>query len=101
MSTGVTQASGVTAVPGSSTTGTISSITSTGGSISVTNPGGPTTNIEIAASGVAAGSYTNTSLTVNAQGIITAASSGADELSGTSGSIRGTALTVGTAAYGT
>lgn len=50
-------------------------------SVSATSPivssGGTTPNITHATSGVSAGSYTNASITVNAQGHVTAASSGA------------------------
>jgi hypothetical protein len=56
--------------------GTVSTITSSGGSITVTNPSGPTTNLDLTPTGVTPGSYTNTNLTVNADGQITAAANG-------------------------
>lgn len=58
--------------------GTISDITSSGGSIVVTAPTGPTTNVDVAASGVAAGTYGDTThvaqVTVGADGRVTNAS---------------------------
>lgn len=64
---------------GSQGTGTVVNTTSTGGSISVTNPTGPTVNIDVAPSGVTAGSYGSGSqsgtFTVGADGRVTAASS--------------------------
>lgn len=59
--------------------GTISDITSTGGSLTVGSPAGPTTNVDVANSGVTGGSYGDAShvaaITVGADGRITAASS--------------------------
>jgi hypothetical protein len=74
----------------SATGGTISDITSTGGSITVTNSTGPTTNIDLHASGVTAGSYTDANITVNADGIITAASNGSSGGGGTISDITST-----------
>lgn len=69
------------------TGGTISSITSTGGTITVTNGSGPTTNLDLPNTGVAAGTYgdsTHTSqVTVDVEGRVTSASSVA--ISGSSG----------------
>lgn len=78
------------AIPGSGGggAGTISDITSTGGTITVTAPTGPTTNVDLPNSGVAGGTYGDAShvsqVTVSAEGIVTAASSIA--ISGLSGS---------------
>ena len=59
--------------------GTISDITSTGGTITVGSPTGPTTNVDLPNSGVTASTYGDSSnvaqVTVNAKGIVTAASS--------------------------
>lgn len=59
--------------------GTISDITSSGGTVTVTNPTGPTTNVDLPASGVTAATYGDSThvgqFTVNAEGVITAASS--------------------------
>ena len=67
--------------------GTINDITSTGGSITVTTPTGPTTNVDVASSGVGAGTYgdaTHSSqVTIGADGRVTSASSVA--ISGSSG----------------
>lgn len=66
---------------GSQGSGTITNTTSTGGSITVTNPTGPTVDVEVAPSGVTAGSYGDSSdvarFTVGADGRLTAASSSA------------------------
>lgn len=68
-------------------TGTISSITSSGGTLTVTNPAGPATNLDMPATGVAAATYGDSThvarLTVDAEGRLTAASSVA--ISGSSG----------------
>ena len=57
--------------------GTISDITSTGSTITVTAPTGPTTNVDLPTSGVVAATYGSSSnvaqVTVNAEGIVTAA----------------------------
>lgn len=62
----------------SSSGGTISDVTSTGGSISVTAPTGPTTNVDVASSGVAAATYGDAShvaqFHVGADGRVTSAS---------------------------
>jgi len=56
--------------------GSITQLTSSGGSITVTNPTGPTTNVDVAASGVTGGSYGDGShvpqIVVGADGRITA-----------------------------
>lgn len=61
------------------TAGTISSITSTGGTITVGSPSGPTTNVDLPNSGVTAGTYGDSShvarVTVSADGVVTGASS--------------------------
>ncbi len=58
-------------------TGTISSITSTGGTITVGSPAGPTTNVDLPNSGVTATTYGDAThvgqFTVSADGIVTAA----------------------------
>ena len=68
--------------------GGISTIASPGATIVVTNPAGPTTDIDLPASGVAAGTYgdaTHTSrVTINPEGVVTAAS--AVPIGGISGS---------------
>lgn len=73
---GVVTAASNVAVSGGS--GTISDITSSGGTVTVTAPTGPTTNIDLPASGVTAASYGDAThvgtFTVNAEGIVTAAS---------------------------
>lgn len=57
----------------------ITDLTSTGGTITVGTPMGPTTNVDLPATGVVAGTYGDASdvsqITVNAEGIITAAAS--------------------------
>lgn len=52
--------------------GSISSITSTGGRLSVSNPSGPVVNLDLADSGVTPGSYPNATVTVDAKGRVTA-----------------------------
>lgn len=56
----------------------VGTITSSGGTISVTNPSGPTANVDLPNSGVAAGTYGDAThvsqVTVTADGIVTAAS---------------------------
>ncbi len=83
---------------GSGGSGTVSDITSTGNTIIVTNPTGPTTNIDLPSSGVTAGTYGSTItvpvVTVNAQGLLTAVST----LTIASGS--GTVTTTGSPALG-
>jgi len=58
--------------------GTISKITSNAASLAVTDPTGPTTNLDLPASGVTAGTYGDSGhvsqVTVNADGIVTSAS---------------------------
>jgi hypothetical protein len=54
----------------------ISTVTSTGATITVTDPTGPTVNLDLPASGVVAGSYTSANITVNAEGVVTAAANG-------------------------
>jgi len=70
----ITAASNVAVSAGS---GTISDITSTGGTITVGAPTGPTTNVDLPASGVTAASYGDAShvgqFTVDAEGRLTAA----------------------------
>lgn len=60
-------------------TGGVGTITSTGGSLTVTNPSGPTANLDLPNSGAAAGTYGDAThasrVTVNALGIVTAISS--------------------------
>lgn len=68
--------------------GTISRLTSTGATITVTNPTGPTANVDLPASGVTAATYGDSThvgqFTVSADGIITAASAiGISGLAGT------------------
>lgn len=71
----VTAASNVAISAGS---GTISDITSTGGDLSITAPTGPTTDIELHTSGVAAATYGSSTtvgqFAVNSKGVITSAS---------------------------
>ena len=75
-------------------TGTVTSVglTSTGSTIAVTGASPITTsgtfNVDLPASGVTAGSYTSTNITVNAKGIITAAATGGGSSSGTPGTIK-------------
>ena len=63
---------------GSQGSGTVANLASPGGSISVTNPGGPTTDIDVAASGVTAATYGDSThvsqVAVGADGRITSAS---------------------------
>jgi hypothetical protein len=57
-------------------TAPITSITSPEGTLSVVNAGGGVWHLDVANTGVTAGSYTATNLTVTAQGLITLASNG-------------------------
>lgn len=68
--------------------GTISSLTSTAGTITVSAPSGPTTNVDLPNSGVTAGTYGDAThvakVTVSADGIVTSASQvGISGISGT------------------
>jgi hypothetical protein len=63
-------------ISGSGAGGGISTVASPGGTITVTNPSGPTVDIDLPASGVTAGSFTSANITVNAEGIVTAAANG-------------------------
>lgn len=67
--------------------GAITTVTSTGGTLSIGNPTGPTTNVDMPATGVGAATYGDSThvarLTVDAEGRLTAASSVA--ISGSSG----------------
>src|SRR6202034_3457268 len=54
----------------------VTAVASPGGTITVTNPTGPTVSLDLPASGVVAGSYTSANITVNAEGIVTAAANG-------------------------
>lgn len=71
----ITSASNVAISAGSG----ITDLTSTGGTITVTTPTGPTTNVDLAATAVSAGSYGDSghvgTFTVDADGRLTAASS--------------------------
>jgi Protein of unknown function (DUF2793) len=53
---------------GGSGSGSITSVTSTGGRLSVSNPSGPVVNIDLADSGVTPGSYPNATVSVDAKG---------------------------------
>lgn len=72
-----TQALGVKWAPGGGT-GTVSLIDSPGGSVGVTNGAGPTTDLDLPASGAAAGTYGSSTqvaqVAVNARGIVTGVS---------------------------
>jgi hypothetical protein len=56
--------------------GGVTTVASPGGTITVTNPTGPTVDLALPASGVTAGSFTSANITVNAEGIVTAAANG-------------------------
>lgn len=77
MGDGATAWAGLSYAGGGGGTGTISDLTSTGGTITVGSPTGPTTNVDLPASGVTASTYGSSSnvpqITVDAEGRITAA----------------------------
>jgi hypothetical protein len=71
--------------------GTISDLTSTGGTLTVTSPTGPTTNVDMPTTGVTAGTYGDAThvseVTVDAEGRVTSASSVAISGSGGAGGL--------------
>jgi len=80
-------------------TGTVTDVTA---SLPLTSTGGSTPNLSMVASGVTPGSYTLASITVNSNGLVTAASSGSvssDNITGAGGtySVSGTSSPYGSA----
>lgn len=95
----ITSASNVAITGGG---GGITDLTSTGSTITVTSPTGPTTNVDLPASGVSAGSYGDAthvgSFTVDAEGRLTAASSTAISGIAGTGMVKLFDTTIGSAA---